>query len=674
MSDSLVETNIPVRRMPFAAGSVPPNVPFMSGNDVGSTTKPVFISNREIKPCDLPANATQLGTDANGGIVAISTATTSSTVRCYISPDKDYWNTVSSNGISTANLSTIRTALGMAKIVVDGKEVDGDPFIGNPSISYVVSDKYYFVGIDSETQLSRQLKAHPTNRVFFPLFSVDMACQFLANFRTQTLAQKYEIRCTRGIYFYTKTQTVAHVDVSNGGVSEIIITGMSDDNDGKMSENEYTRTRREKEFTVENNNILSINSSGTSPYRVTFVKQWDDTKPLTNMFSCYGTVRFQYVNFMYGNKKSSGTNKYSYELVTPTTDNWVGKHNTSFITASGCYLKFRSVWCNTGTYVCYNADRITFNSEPMSSEDSVSKNLDNNIANVHLRQYPIQINSSILTSMFGGFNAIYVEVGTYLRAIAQEQVTNSEGHGYNGFRPLFTIRQGCLQIGRRPANPTRIDVRCKHYINNDNSIFHIFTLLDAQSNTGLIWPNDSVRTNPLIKNDRDAVAIYWYGEVSGGGTRSEITDCIPLLTTTTAMTGSTYAVWTTAQQSNMNGFLNDGRELFNRWIHFKKWLNNSNTIIDLSGDFIKPNIVTTSDTNVIDGKFYYVLEDGNWRLAVDNDFNLNPSNKRESFKTGVTYGEASNESDVGRRIANDNVDGGGHFTGAIFVHKATNNF
>ena len=55
MSDSVVETNIPVRRMPFAAGSVPPNVPYMEGNNVGvedttNTNLPVQVKNRKIVP------------------------------------------------------------------------------------------------------------------------------------------------------------------------------------------------------------------------------------------------------------------------------------------------------------------------------------------------------------------------------------------------------------------------------------------------------------------------------------------------------------------------------------------------------------------------------------------------------------------------------------------------
>ena len=50
MSDSVVETNIPVRRMPFAAGTIPPNVPFMLGDNVGSINRPVYISNRKIEP------------------------------------------------------------------------------------------------------------------------------------------------------------------------------------------------------------------------------------------------------------------------------------------------------------------------------------------------------------------------------------------------------------------------------------------------------------------------------------------------------------------------------------------------------------------------------------------------------------------------------------------------
>ena len=53
MSDSVVETNIPITRLPYAAGSVPPKVPYCDDESVGDTTHPVYVEDRKIKQTDV---------------------------------------------------------------------------------------------------------------------------------------------------------------------------------------------------------------------------------------------------------------------------------------------------------------------------------------------------------------------------------------------------------------------------------------------------------------------------------------------------------------------------------------------------------------------------------------------------------------------------------------------
>ena len=73
MSDSVVETNIPVRRMPFAAGTVPPNVPYIEGDNVGDGTKPVFVSNRKIVPSAETVGSTRRSIFLSGGTITQGT-------------------------------------------------------------------------------------------------------------------------------------------------------------------------------------------------------------------------------------------------------------------------------------------------------------------------------------------------------------------------------------------------------------------------------------------------------------------------------------------------------------------------------------------------------------------------------------------------------------------------
>ena len=49
MSDSTVDTNIPVMRIPFGA-SIPPKVPYADANDVGTDTKPLKLVGKKLTP------------------------------------------------------------------------------------------------------------------------------------------------------------------------------------------------------------------------------------------------------------------------------------------------------------------------------------------------------------------------------------------------------------------------------------------------------------------------------------------------------------------------------------------------------------------------------------------------------------------------------------------------
>lgn len=49
MSDSTVDTNIPVTRLPFGS-NIPPKVPYTTADNVGSDTKPVKVVNKQIVP------------------------------------------------------------------------------------------------------------------------------------------------------------------------------------------------------------------------------------------------------------------------------------------------------------------------------------------------------------------------------------------------------------------------------------------------------------------------------------------------------------------------------------------------------------------------------------------------------------------------------------------------
>ena len=62
MSNSNVRTNIPVRRLPFAAGSVPPNVPYTDGDNVGGPLQFTYVRGRKV----IGTDASLGGTKADG--------------------------------------------------------------------------------------------------------------------------------------------------------------------------------------------------------------------------------------------------------------------------------------------------------------------------------------------------------------------------------------------------------------------------------------------------------------------------------------------------------------------------------------------------------------------------------------------------------------------------------
>ena len=649
--------------------------------EIGSTLKPIFVdANGDAKACDLPKSATQLGTNSDGEIIAVSIATSGSTTNCYISPDAQYWK-------SKAQVTEIQT------------ETITDRFLKDQAIAHFVTidSKKYYVGDDSN--FDKQLTAEDTNRKYFPVFTLTRASEFINKFRISTRGQNFQIVCEKGVYLYAGRQEISHPDVQGGGASSIIILGSADSDWHNGSGINKPFTFGEAELSPvgaeEDKASIEYGNGRNVPYEVTFMT------PIKVNYSGFarvnGIVQFQKCNLTFGGydetaREKNGVCYGDYYADTITYENYAGKMQSQFIVTGyddGTTIDFASVWINTGLYACYNCSNVNIKSVNILGKGAHGTR---SVATVHTYVYPVQVNSSMVTPMFGAFGRIAVSTSTYLRVIANH--TRDSSFSSKAFYGIFQLETGCkFAIGRDRLSPIRIDVDSKNfYLDHKDSSNKtvidgcaMLIFINTHANTGILFDVNLVNKNNLIAQNEDAVAIYWHAtcdDAEGHATQRKIasqtyvawdtTDCIPLFRISDSIKAD-YAVWS-IDGTNFNNFYNDGKYLYNRFFHFKKWLNNSNTIIDLSGDFTKPNIVNTSDTNVIDGKFYYVLEGGNWRLAVDSDFNLNSSNKRVSFKTGVTYGEANNESNVGRRIENDNVEGGGHFDGPLFVHKATNNF
>ena len=280
--------------------------------EIGSELKPIFVdANGDAKACKLPPNATQLGTTEDGSITAISTATTTSTTVCYISPDSTYWL---NQGYSIEN-----------KHLTNLNGGTEDPFVGNPEIQCAVKNSECFV-IGNNSNLTKQLQASDSNRRYFPVFNLTTASEFINKFRITTRGQNFIIRCERGIYFYSGRQTISHPDVQGGGASRIIITGQSGQYVAEANTviNNDTYVRPDyvpsKPFSFGTGNEIFGTGTNT-PYPVTFVVSL--TPGYAGLALVYGQVEFNFVNITIGHKDSSG--KYIADTI--TYDDWAGNRH-----------------------------------------------------------------------------------------------------------------------------------------------------------------------------------------------------------------------------------------------------------------------------------------------------------------------------------------------------------
>ena len=612
--------------------------------EIGSTLKPIFVDeNGAAKPCELPKNATQLGTNENGEIIAVSTATSGGTTVCYLSPDEQYW--LWKTGKDKTEIKT--------KTIVDKflKEKDATARYVEFTDSNGVTKEYY-IGYDDDEQLMRQLTAEDKNRKYFPLFTLTMASEFINRFRITSRGQNFKIDCTEGIYLYENvgsSQVICHPDVQGGGASTIVVEGKTNNswhvNNGNVSDNVN------KPFAFCNDTVLvdgenkpiierpfGVSEDGkNTPYTVTFMTPLIER--YRGLVKIYGKVEFRCINFTFGNYSKSESTYYADNI---TYDKYNGKMQSPFITNDqddGSEIKFTAVWLNTGIYACYNISSIVFGYKEYARVDGTN---DKTIASVPKYIYPTQINSALITPMFGAYRQILINTNVYLRVISRHTITKDNNYNSTDFKPIFALLPGCkLSFSMARSNPTRIEVDCKQYYydNKGEGVGDttpnggvIQCLIIAQYGTGFVFNTSTTSANDKIVDTNDSVAIYWHATCDdGAGNQTyrkqahaatdswEIDDCIPLIITASSMHVD-YAVWTDSEHANINGFFNDGRIRLNRWIHFKKWLTDSNEIADLGADF-----------------------------------------------------ETSGDH-VGRRIEDSAIEGSGHFSGSIFIHNQTHNF